>query len=80
MPHQIGIDQNIAGIGDAERVAVGRGFGDRVHGDIAASAGAVVDHYRLAGLDRDMGAQDARGRSVMPPAEVETMSLIGFDG
>jgi hypothetical protein len=61
VPHQVGIDGDVAGVGDAERVAVGRGLGDRVHGDIATRARAVVDHHGLAGPARNVRAQDARG-------------------
>ena len=50
VPHQVGIDDDVAGVGDAERVAVGRRLGDRVHGDVAARARTIVDHHRLAGL------------------------------
>jgi hypothetical protein len=58
---KIRIDDDVAGVGDAERVAVGRGLGDRVHGDIAARARTVLDHHRLAALGGEVGAEDARG-------------------
>jgi hypothetical protein len=43
-----------------ERVAVGRGLGDRVDADGERAAGTVVDDDRLAELFRERGRDDAR--------------------
>jgi hypothetical protein len=59
---QIWIDHDVAGIGDAERVAVGRRLRDRVHRDVAAGARLVVDHHGLAAARRQEGAENARAQ------------------
>ena len=58
-----GIDDEIAVEREAERGAVGRGLGDRIHAERAGRAGAVLDHRLLAG-----GAGDVLGQE--PRAEV----------
>jgi hypothetical protein len=49
-----------AGRRDAERIAVGRRFRDRVDADSERAAGAVVDYDRLAELLGDSRGDDAR--------------------
>ena len=80
---QEGIDGDVAGAGEAERVAVGRRARDGFHGDVAARPGAVVDHHRLAASVRDMGAEDPgcdvgdaarRGRD----DDLDRLGRIGF--
>jgi len=46
--------------GNADRVAVGRGLGDRIGADIAARAGPVLDHDLLAEPVAQLLRQDAR--------------------
>jgi len=68
------IDHDVAGIGDAECVAVGRRLGDRVHRDVAAGADLLsittVWPLRPSRRRRKCG----RKESVTPPAEVDTMT------
>ena len=51
-----------AHVGQHEGVAVGRGLGDVVDRDVAAGAGAVLDHDLLAELLAERPLHDARGR------------------
>jgi hypothetical protein len=60
-----------AHVGEHDGVAVGRGLGDMVDGDIAAGAGAVLDHDLLPELLAENRLQDAGGR-VGPSAGLET--------
>jgi hypothetical protein len=43
-----------------QRIAVGRGLGQLAHADIAARAGFVLDHERLAQRGRQLGGDQAR--------------------
>ena len=65
VPVEIWIDDDISGVGDAECVAVGRRLRNMLHRDIAAGAGAIVDHHGLAGLggDRRPRGCGRKGRS-----------------
>src|SRR5882724_4260075 len=56
---KIRIDRDVSRIGEAKRVAVGCGFCDRLHGDVAACTRTVVDHMRLSGPGRDVMAQNS---------------------
>jgi len=47
------------GIGEEQRVAVGRGARDRLGADVAARARAVLDDHRLAELGLELRLQDA---------------------
>ena len=42
------IDGDVAELDEAERVAIRLGLGDRLRADVAAGAGAVLDHEALA--------------------------------
>ena len=55
------IDGDVAELDEAERVAVRLGFGDRLGADIAAGAGAVLDHEALAERLVQIVGRDARG-------------------
>ena len=63
---QLGVERRRDGVaGDAaqaQRVAVGRRLGERVHADIAAGAALVLDDPLLAGEFGHLGAEHARQR------------------
>ncbi len=63
LERQLGIkgrrDRVAGDAAQAERVAVGRRLGQRIHADIAARAALVLDHPLLAGDLRHLGAEDA---------------------
>jgi hypothetical protein len=53
------IDRDRAGVGEHQRVAVGRGAGDRARAHEPAAAAAVVDHDLLAERGRELVGDDA---------------------
>ena len=57
-----GIDRNGAGMAEQQRVAVGRGMGDRAAADGAAGAGLVVHDHLLMKRIRQLGGDHARHR------------------
>jgi hypothetical protein len=48
VPEDRGVDRDRADVPEEDRVAVGRGLGGRVHGDVARCAGTILDDDRLA--------------------------------
>jgi hypothetical protein len=64
-----------AGVDEADGVAVRGGPGDRLPGDIAAGAGAVLDHRRLAGLGRDIVAERPQQQIAEPARRVRRDEL-----
>jgi hypothetical protein len=74
---QIRIDCDVAGVGEAERVAVGAALATPPW-RIAAPRGAV-SIVRLAGLGRDVVAEDASHDVGRAAADVDTMILISFE-
>ena len=68
----LGVEERIggedAGRRHQQRVAVGRGLGDRTRAGVAAGAGAVLDHDRLAERFRHLVADRARQHIGDPPA------------
>ena len=54
------IDRDRAGVAEQQRVAVGRGLGDRAGADGAAGAGPVVDDELLAARSDSFGGDHAR--------------------
>src|SRR5262249_37080944 len=55
------IDRDVAELNESDRVAVRRGFGDRLGAKISAAAGAIFNHDTLAQGFADILGGDARG-------------------
>ena len=75
------IDHELPGEHDAERVAVRRRLGDRLRRDRAGGGGAVLDHDRLAGLARDVIAEQPRaevGDAAGGEADDQADRLVGI--
>ena len=72
------IDRDIAELDEAERIAVRRGLGDRVGAEIAADAGAVLDHEALAQRLAEMLGRNARGHVHQPARGGRDHQANGF--
>ncbi len=55
-----GIDRDGAGMAEQQRIAVGRGMGDKAGAECAAGAAAVVDDYLLFEGVRQLGGHHTR--------------------
>ena len=66
--------------GDPDRRAVGRGLGDRIGADIAARAGAVLDHDLLAETAGELLPMMRAMMSVLLPAGKGTTMRMGRSG
>ena len=74
------VDGSVGDRRGAERVAVGRRFRDRVHADVAGSAGAVLHHEGLAeALRKLLGHQAGEhvGRAAGRPGDEDAHGLVG---
>ena len=74
------IDRDRAGVAEQQRVAVGLGLGDRAGAEIAAGAGAVIDHDGCLSAPESFSATMRASASTPPPGGNGTTSVIVREG
>ena len=80
---QVGIDDQRRVAAHHQRIAVGRRLGDALDRDVAAGAGDVLDHHRLAPGLGELVAEQPRGdvrRHAGRKADDDLDRLLGVGG